>query len=1141
MSCVAAVFSAPPSPTIHIGECLEVKSLGAFCVQRPRESECSTDQDCTSLRKCCSDGCVRRCALPDVTTHCIHARLAALAIRDFDSSVFVPECDSSGEYQQIQTHYSLKWCVDKQGKEIPGTKSTRQPNCKLPRSCPVRACNKHCPFGLRTDNEGCYVCDCITPCELVQCQAGFICRMMQPRCYTNDCAAVPRCIPNSCPSGEPLVSPGSWVLAECSEKTSCPAGYFCSQNGYEGRGLCCRGTAPPPPPITCPSLPITANPVDSSTCVVACRRASDCVQSVCCFNGCGTSCQFETGKSLTLTGPPVAVHALPEENKPVVVSVDSSITKIQPVNTKIITSSVDGKLTKKHPIIPDIANSASAVAVIGSAGTPPTMGAFQKAGPISAPQKVGACPSVLLNPGCREECLNDVDCAAFSKCCKASCGTKCVEPAITSSCLHRLASFSREWQHVPPPVQCSPDGEFREVQCDFKTRQCWCVDSSGVEVIGTRTTDPEAPPCRRPKICSVSCSQSSCTYGVQLDANGCPHDGVCLCKNPCEDLACSSHKTCALVSVKCDRDPCPPVPRCVATPCYSKHLVTDLYGNAFSCRSNGCLRGECMTAVGEDVGVCCHMPETTKMPDHFIRRSNCALYRLGIEELHRRGVQGVHQPTCDPDTGLFSRIQCDKSGVCWCVDVEIGRELPGTRKENSVGQNVCEGARSCPRQCPPTLCPYGLALDRNGCPQQDCACASPCDAVSCRTGEVCLLRTPSCSSANCISIPTCENSPCNVGDRPAIDPRTKRQFSCRESGEICPTGFYCTGFDPDGAGVCCPGREPLLSKAKASTCPHGDPFASSSDGTPMACSAKVNGCPATHFCLMKPGQKIGVCCVSKRHVCNLSVDRGPCSVSVPRYFYSPMNQTCTRFDYGGCAGNLNNFATNEHCESFCEGVLSDFLTTYNDDAATVETYELGFSLTGPQIPNAARRRAQQTLTDFLSEKFSLSKSSIEDVVIMDDNTARFTIKDAHAGAIAKNISEAVNTGLEFPLNGNYYRAEPHTWFAHQLAERTASNTARIIFWVLLGAAVVFAVIVAASLIGTCAYLYTSRNKDGNSSAGGSTPSNFVSNSIFTGRPQQRPQLQQESRFPSNATTRSMRSVPQIPSISIDRGHSSTFY
>ncbi|KHJ78861.1 WAP-type 'four-disulfide core, partial [Oesophagostomum dentatum] len=119
MSCVAALFSAPPSLSIHIGECLPAKSLGAFCVQRSKESECSEDTDCLPLRKCCSDGCVRRCTFPDITTHCIHARLAALAIRDYDSSGFVPECDSSGDYQQIQSHYGLKWCVDKHGKEIP--------------------------------------------------------------------------------------------------------------------------------------------------------------------------------------------------------------------------------------------------------------------------------------------------------------------------------------------------------------------------------------------------------------------------------------------------------------------------------------------------------------------------------------------------------------------------------------------------------------------------------------------------------------------------------------------------------------------------------------------------------------------------------------------------------------------------------------------------------------------------------------------------------------------------------------------------------------------------------------------------------------------------------------------------------------
>ncbi|KAK6054295.1 WAP-type 'four-disulfide core [Cooperia oncophora] len=272
LSCVAAVFSAPPPQVIHIGECLETKPLGAFCVQRGKDHECSADVDCSPLRKCCSDGCTRRCAAPDITTHCIHARLAAMAIRESDSSVYVPECDGNGEYTPIQAHYGLKWCVDAIGREIQGTKTTHQPDCKSPRPCPVRTCGKHCPFGYRTNNDGCTVCDCILPCELVQCQAGFICRMVQPRCYAKSCPPIARCryfssdlwrsygflrktsgyvmktfafsgLPNVCPVGEPLISPGADHLAECGEQQSCPTGYYCSHSGYEGKAFCCRGNA----------------------------------------------------------------------------------------------------------------------------------------------------------------------------------------------------------------------------------------------------------------------------------------------------------------------------------------------------------------------------------------------------------------------------------------------------------------------------------------------------------------------------------------------------------------------------------------------------------------------------------------------------------------------------------------------------------------------------------------------------------------------------------------------------------------------------------------------------------------------------------------------------------------------------------
>lgn len=1149
LACVAAVFSTPPRQNIHIGECLNVKPLGAFCVQRAKEPECSVDVDCPPLRKCCSDGCARRCTAPDVATHCVHARLAALSIRESDSNVFVPECDANGEYSPIQAHYGLKWCVDGMGREVPGTKTVRRPNCKLPRSCPVRACDKRCLHGFRSDNEGCSVCDCITPCDVVECQAGFICHLVQAHCYSKQCPPIPRCLPNVCPIGEPLASPGTDHLAECSGTKSCPAGYYCTQSGYEGRNFCCRGNVPPALPITCPPVPLTLNPVDSSSCVVACRRATDCPQSVCCFNGCGTSCQFETAKSLAITAQPVSVGI------PVVTVVATGDPSSPNTDFRRLTSSVDGKsllvpvsrrpvvspVRSQKPIVTDAAP--TAVASLGQPDTSSVNKGFRATAPMSAVQKIGVCPSMLLNPGCREECLTDSDCTSFSKCCKGSCGTRCVEPTITSACLHRLRAFTSEWPHLPPPVQCEPNGDFRQIQCDIRIRQCWCTDSSGNEVIGTRTNSiHEMPLCKRPKICSVSCEHSSCDYGIRIDANGCPHDGVCLCKNPCDDLDCPAHKTCALVSVQCDRDPCPAVAKCVTSPCDRINVVRDLYGNAFSCRTEGCPRGTCLAAIAEDVGVCCQRPETTtEMPAHLRARSNCALYRDAIEELHRRGVHELHQPACNQKTGLFVRIQCEASGTCWCADVDTGRPVLGTRRPNSVGQNLCEVNRKCVNQCSSSVCPYGPALDNEGCPFVDCRCYSPCDKVNCKGNEVCVLRVPQCSSKNCIAVPACENSPCSAGDRPVIDPRTKRQFYCKESGEICPTGFYCTGFDTDGTGLCCPGREPLLSKSKASTCSHGDPFASSSDGTPLTCSAKVNSCPSTHYCSTQAGEKVGICCVSKRYVCSLRADRGPCSVTVPRYVYSPASQACSSFEYGGCAGNLNNFATKEHCESFCEGVTADFLSPYLDGTDVLtEAYELGFSLTGPQIPLATRRHAQLALAESLSRQFSLPSSSIEDVVILDDNTARFTVKDAHASRIAKSISDAVSSGLEFTLNGYNYRAEPHTWFAHQIAESSSSSAAKTVFWALLSAAVLFAGIVVIGLCSTCAYIFRSTfDKDDSTTERNNSPSEFISHSIFAGRQQQRrPQIRQDLlHFPSNATTRSVRSIPHLPSISIERSGS----
>jgi len=53
------------------------------------------------------------------------------------------------------------------------------------------------------------------------------------------------------------------------------------------------------------------------------------------------------------------------------------------------------------------------------------------------------------------------------------------------------------------------------------------------------------------------------------------------------------------------------------------------------------------------------------------------------------------------------------------------------------------------------------------------------------------------------------------------------------------------------------------------------------------------------------------------NVCNLRPDVGPCDAAIPRFFYDPANRTCEPFVWGGCGGNANNFSTLTECERAC--------------------------------------------------------------------------------------------------------------------------------------------------------------------------------------------------------------------------------
>uniref|UniRef100_A0A8D0D616 Amyloid beta (A4) precursor-like protein 2 n=1 Tax=Sander lucioperca TaxID=283035 RepID=A0A8D0D616_SANLU len=48
-------------------------------------------------------------------------------------------------------------------------------------------------------------------------------------------------------------------------------------------------------------------------------------------------------------------------------------------------------------------------------------------------------------------------------------------------------------------------------------------------------------------------------------------------------------------------------------------------------------------------------------------------------------------------------------------------------------------------------------------------------------------------------------------------------------------------------------------------------------------------------------------------VCTLEAETGPCRASMPRWHFDMSQRKCVRFVYGGCAGNRNNFDSEEYC------------------------------------------------------------------------------------------------------------------------------------------------------------------------------------------------------------------------------------
>lgn len=47
-------------------------------------------------------------------------------------------------------------------------------------------------------------------------------------------------------------------------------------------------------------------------------------------------------------------------------------------------------------------------------------------------------------------------------------------------------------EHTP---SCEVNGIYKPVQCNHVTKQCWCVNKEGQEIMGYRTTNSTIPGC----------------------------------------------------------------------------------------------------------------------------------------------------------------------------------------------------------------------------------------------------------------------------------------------------------------------------------------------------------------------------------------------------------------------------------------------------------------------------------------------------------------------------------------------------------------------------------------------------------------------------------------------------------------------
>ncbi|XP_029371675.1 nidogen-2 isoform X2 [Echeneis naucrates] len=213
--------------------------------------------------------------------------------------------------------------------------------------------------------------------------------------------------------------------------------------------------------------------------------------------------------------------------------------------------------------------------------------------------------------------------------------------------------------------QCDAEGQYLSRQCHGSSGHCWCVDSTGQERPGTRTS-PGTP--------SVDCDK--------------PERPKTHCEQHRDSVRTTSPEGYPIIGAF--------APQCDAEGQYLSRQCHGSSGHCWCVDSNGQERPGTRTSPGTPSVDCDNpVPVTpTQRPESVCERWRASL----IQHYGGKPEPQQYMPQCGPD-GQFSPVQCyGETTYCWCVDQD-GREVPGTRSHDVV-KPAC-----LPSVAPPTVRP----------------------------------------------------------------------------------------------------------------------------------------------------------------------------------------------------------------------------------------------------------------------------------------------------------------------------------------------------------------------------------------------------------------------------------------------------